>query len=535
MKALDQTICLCMIVKNEAAVIGRCLASVRPIIDYWVIIDTGSSDATREIAAESLRDVPGELLERPWVNFAHNRNEALERCRGQAAYIFILDADDVVSLPEGFQMPLLTADAYHVQIAYPPYIYYRKQLVRSSLPCRYHGVLHEYLEGDGAHTEALLPGLRIQVHRDGARGRDPKTYARDALILEAALLEEPDNSRYVFYLAQSYRDCGDDELALRYYHRRAEMGDWDEEVWFSLYQIALLKERSHRSWAEIREDYLDAFNFRPHRAAPLYRIGLHYKAKKQHALAHLFFSQAMQIPFPAEDRLFVEQSLYNYLLPLEYAECCYEIGDFETAAAIANQLLESGQLPLEFAGKAARCRRAALIALRPTAEPQNRLSAIIIAGDSGPGLSAALQSVLTQELLPSDVIVIGDGNHFGQFRPEQGSAAPALCFANFSAHIALLDRVRPFVENNGDLNDLVLLLFSPERLYDPHSLSRMASSFDKPECLLVCESDLAHDRVPDCGGTILFRSRLWPDSFNLLHEMPLPQALLRSAGLVAGA
>ena len=71
------TICLNMIVKNEAHVIRRCLDSVRPFIDCWVIVDTGSTDGTQELIREVMRDIPGELRERPWKNFAHNRNEAL--------------------------------------------------------------------------------------------------------------------------------------------------------------------------------------------------------------------------------------------------------------------------------------------------------------------------------------------------------------------------------------------------------------------------------------------------------------------------
>jgi hypothetical protein len=365
MNAHGKTICLNMIVKNEAPVIRRCLASVRPIIDQWVIVDTGSTDGTQALVREALAELPGELLERPWVDFAHNRNEALAAARGRCDYILLIDADDNLVFDPDFALPELTADSYDLTLHHGGLLYHRKQLVRDALPWRYTGVAHEYIDCDAARTAAVLPGLCLSVNHDGARARDPLTYKREALVLERALLDEPANSRYVFYLAQTYRDAGDLELALRHYRRRAAMGGWADEAWCALYQAALILERLERPWPEVLAAHLAAFQFLPDRAEPLYRIGLHYQGTREYHVAHLVLARAMEIAFPEGNRLFVEKSVYDYLLPMEYAVACYYVGDHAAALATNDRLLASGQLPDHLVEQVIRNRQFSASSLSP--------------------------------------------------------------------------------------------------------------------------------------------------------------------------
>ena len=86
MNSAGQKLCLSMIVRNEAPVILRCLASVLPLIDSWAIVDTGSTDGTQILIRDRLKALPGELYERPWRDFASNRTEALDLARGRGDY-----------------------------------------------------------------------------------------------------------------------------------------------------------------------------------------------------------------------------------------------------------------------------------------------------------------------------------------------------------------------------------------------------------------------------------------------------------------
>src|SRR5436305_6513507 len=109
---------LCMIVKNEAHVIGRCLDSVAPHIGCWTIVDTGSSDGTQDQIRSRLADVPGEVHERPWRDFGTNRTEAIALARGKADYMLVMDADHVLHTPPGYQFRDLDADAYFIAHRY---------------------------------------------------------------------------------------------------------------------------------------------------------------------------------------------------------------------------------------------------------------------------------------------------------------------------------------------------------------------------------------------------------------------------------
>ena len=85
------SVSLCMIVKNEEDVLERCLNSVSDLVDEIVIVDTGSTDRTKEIAARFTRLV----LEFPWRDdFAAARNESF--AHASMDYCMWLDADDVL-------------------------------------------------------------------------------------------------------------------------------------------------------------------------------------------------------------------------------------------------------------------------------------------------------------------------------------------------------------------------------------------------------------------------------------------------------
>ena len=341
---MSTSLCLNMIVKNEAHVIRRCLDSVRPHISHWVIVDTGSTDRTQEVIRNHYRDLPGTLYERPWQDFGTNRSEAIALARGKAQYVLVMDADNVLCTPPGYRFTQLDADAYYIVHRYAGIEYGSAVLVADRIPWRYEGVLHEYVTADMPHRIVPLSGPWIDVHHEGARSRDPQTYLKDVAILEAALAREPDNSRYAFYLAQSLKDAGLLDRALAMFRHRATMPGWDEEAWQARYEAAQLVERLVHSPAEIQRAYLDAFNSRPSRAEPLVQLARWHRERQEWPLAVLFARAAAAMPRPS-DHLFVEDAVYEWKADDELAIAAWYAGPREEGRRAAERLIARRRFP----------------------------------------------------------------------------------------------------------------------------------------------------------------------------------------------
>ena len=338
------TICLNMIVKDETPVLRRCLRSVRPFIDAWVIVDTGSSDGTQDLVREEMAGIPGELHERPWVDFAVNRSEAIRLAGRRCDYLYMIDADEELVLPEGWARPALEADAYTLEYRFGNLSYARISLVAARLPWRYEGVLHEYLECGTPTAGQPLAGPMVVCRPEGARSRDPEKFLKDARVLEAALAKEPGHARYRFYLAQSYRDAGDPCRALEHYQQRAALGGWAEEVYISRLNVARLKERLEAPPAEVVRAYQEAHLARPGRAEALVDLARYHRLREEHPLAYLCARAASELE-PTADVLFVESDALDWRAQDERAIAAYWTGRHAESRDLCTRLLDGGRLP----------------------------------------------------------------------------------------------------------------------------------------------------------------------------------------------
>ncbi len=170
-------ICLNMIVKDETAVLDRLFRSVQNHINYWVIVDTGSSDGTQQFIRDwfAKAGIQGELHERPWVNFGHNRQQALELAvaSGHADWLLFIDADEELFVTEpGILNTLEAGMNYRIEKKHGEISYYLPALVNTREAIwRWQAPVHEYLEQiSGPENLTTLSGLHILYHAgEGSR------------------------------------------------------------------------------------------------------------------------------------------------------------------------------------------------------------------------------------------------------------------------------------------------------------------------------------------------------------------------------
>lgn len=352
------TIGLCMIVKNEAKVILQCLASALPIVDYVLVIDTGSEDGTQDLIRGFLADhnVEGAVIDEPWRDFAYNRTFALERLREVETvdYAMIIDADDVLIRDPTFDpiefKSLMEHDLYDVELSQGGISYYRPQICRNRMDFSFKGVLHEYLEAPtGPITRQTAKGFRVVSGREGARSQNPRKYQDDAAVLENALATEIDPfviSRYTFYLAQSYRDCGESEKALPHYLRRAELGYWDEEIYVSFLEAGKLMAALDKPVDEVLAVWERANRTVPKRAEALHAASRFCRDKKKFAEGVEYAQRGLKIPL-TDGGLFVAAWIYEYGLLDELAVNAYWSGRYTECVTACDRLLNDGKAPAD--------------------------------------------------------------------------------------------------------------------------------------------------------------------------------------------
>ncbi|WP_158544995.1 glycosyltransferase [Dyella monticola] len=352
---------LCMIVRNAASTLERCLTSVLPLIDYACIVDTGSDDETVRVVRHFFQKhrIRHDIYRDTWRDFSSNRNAAMDwmRHRGDVDYYMVLAADDVVCFSEAFDVhkfkEQMGFDVYDAQVHEDGAQCDRPVLFEANLGCYYRGKIHEFLVIPAHATRCEVTAFHLESTR-GPSDRDRAAYLSDAGVIEEALREETDPfmlSRYHFYLGQSYMRGGDFKKAIKAFYARVQCGGWEQELFISLLCIARMMAGLNYREERVIHAYFRAWSVCPERAEPLYDLAAYARKNKHHHWARLFAGKGMQLEKPTRG-LRIEHDIYTYKLLEEYVNAAYGCGDYSESLEACTRLLKQAALPASERGRA---------------------------------------------------------------------------------------------------------------------------------------------------------------------------------------
>lgn len=340
------------IIRQESKIIERCLESLLPITDYFVISDTGSSDNTVEVVESFLKKhkKKGKVFQDTWVNFGHNRSLSVTNAQQwlkeenidlSTNYLITIDADMLLEISSTFTKDSLKNSlVWMIRQKNPSIVYYNTRLFRADLVTKCVSVTHEYWQCENVDGKGEQPykleTISIDDRNDGGCKSDK--FERDIRLLTQGLIDEPDNVRYLFYLAQSYFDTGDYENAIKYYTKRVDAGGWIEEMMIACLRLGEIYMRLKQPDKAIMA-WSNGYQVNPYRSETIVRMANYFRNIGKNELSLLYLRQMARMDYPKDQVLFIEHKVYEYGLFEECSiSCCY-VGNKDCGLHACNYLL----------------------------------------------------------------------------------------------------------------------------------------------------------------------------------------------------
>ncbi len=242
-----QRVSLCMIVRNEEANLPVCLESVADLFDEIIVVDTGSTDSTKEVAAR----FGARVFDFPWVdNFAAARNESLRHATGD--WTFWLDADDALDSTNRERLRALLhglrdEDAGYVMkclclpdpVSGNATIVDHVRLFRNRPDLRWEYRVHEQILGALRRRGAEIRGCDVAIHHRGYQDQEVRAgkVRRDLRLLRLEDADRPNDPFTLFNLGALYDELGRHAEALALLRRSLKLSDPGDSIVRKLYAL----------------------------------------------------------------------------------------------------------------------------------------------------------------------------------------------------------------------------------------------------------------------------------------------------------
>ena len=340
---------LVMIVKNSGLVIQKVLSEIKPYIDHWTILDTGSTDGTQARIKNCLKDVEGNLYEEPFIDFPTSRNRSLELAGTRCRYVIVLDDSYVVKGGDKLRDLLKTKPKPSYAIRLVNIIdstsYYSTRIVETKRRFRYDQKyrVHEFID---TNNDYIIKQTDIEIadaYDQNMLFRSKHRFSKDLILLKQDLLKYPDDSRIVFYIAKTLVMLDRHVEALDYFERRVKMTRPDEETYHSLnniWDIKINKQKKDYTSPDVLTVMTRVMKEFPNRAEPYYNYACLLYRHGEYEKAYVYSKHSSGIKLPNNSMLEIQQDIYSKHAPYLYADLSIRLDKIDEAVDTIKKQLE---------------------------------------------------------------------------------------------------------------------------------------------------------------------------------------------------
>lgn len=313
-------IAVLIMVKNEENNILKTLNSVLPILHSLIIYDTGSVDDTLNVIKNfcTENNILLYLKKGKFIDFSTSRNIALKFADEikDIDFILLLDANDELHNHDSFiKFCNINKNSDKTAFLIPQLWnhtkYYNIRLIKPRYGWNYKGVVHEYITNEKYTADKISEEFIFYIYQD-RNGEKTDRYERDRRLLEKQFLINPNDTRTIFYLAQTYFCLKDFISAYKFYKLRTTKSDgFYEEKFLSFYYCGEISSILKNDWDITFAWYMKSYIF-IRRVEPLVKIAEYYISIKQLDIAYMYLKTACSLDYPTNLLLFVDSFAYNY-------------------------------------------------------------------------------------------------------------------------------------------------------------------------------------------------------------------------------